>query len=58
MPEFTLYGNPGSTASDRVRLTLAEGGFTDYEFVTMDFLKADHKVSSSLLQRTAARIVK
>ncbi|KAJ6783812.1 hypothetical protein PWT90_06118 [Aphanocladium album] len=31
MPAFTLYGARGSTNTDRVRLTLAEGGFTDYE---------------------------
>jgi|HubBroStandDraft_4_1064222.scaffolds.fasta_scaffold1893537_1 glutathione S-transferase len=45
MPAFTLYGgNPGSTASDIVKLTLAEGGFTDYEFKGLDMMSGEHKV--------------
>jgi glutathione S-transferase len=39
MPAFTLYGSRGSTNTDRVRLTLAEGGFTDYELVSSHSLK-------------------
>ena len=51
MPAFTLYGARGSTNTDRVRLTLAEGGFTDYEFVLLDLAKGEQKVPilSSLL---------
>jgi len=56
MPEFTLYGNPGSSASDRVTLTLAEGGFTDYEFVIMDFMKADHKQPAHLARNPYGRV--
>ena len=45
MPAFTLYGFLGSTNTNRVRLTLAEGGFTDYEFVLVDLQKGEQKVS-------------
>lgn len=45
---FTLYGNPGSTASNRVRLMLAEAGFTNYDFVSLNFKTAEHKVGRSL----------
>lgn len=45
MPAFTLYGARGSTNTDRVRLTLAEGGFTDYELVLLDLYKGEQKVS-------------
>ena len=44
MPAFTLYGLRGSTNTDRVRLTLAEAGFTDYEFVLLDLRKGEQKV--------------
>lgn len=44
MPAFTLYGAPGSTNTDRVRLTLAEGGFTDYELVLLNLQTRDQKV--------------
>ncbi|KAF2025601.1 glutathione S-transferase domain-containing protein [Setomelanomma holmii] len=43
MPAFTLYGARGSTNTDRVRLTLAEGGFTDYELVLVNLQKGEHK---------------
>lgn len=43
-PAFTLYGGRGSTCTDRVRLTLAEGGITDYEFVPLDMANLEHKV--------------
>ncbi|KUJ16034.1 glutathione S-transferase [Mollisia scopiformis] len=43
MPAFTLYGARGSTNTDRVRLTLAEGGFTDYEIVTLNLQKGEQK---------------
>jgi hypothetical protein len=46
MPAFTLYGSPGSTNTDRVRLTLAEGGFTDYEFVPLNLQKGEQKVGA------------
>lgn len=45
MPAFTLYGARGSTNTDRVRLTLAEGGFTDYRLVFLDLQKGEQKVS-------------
>ena len=44
MPAFTLYGSRGSTHTDRVRLTLAEGGLTDYEFVLLNLQKGEQKV--------------
>ncbi|KAF2668873.1 glutathione S-transferase domain-containing protein [Microthyrium microscopicum] len=43
MPAFTLYGARGSTNTDRVRLTLAEGGFTDYELVLLNLQKGEQK---------------
>ncbi|KAB8076981.1 glutathione S-transferase [Aspergillus leporis] len=43
MPAFTLYGSRGSTNTDRVRLTLAEGGFTEYELVLLNLQKGDQK---------------
>jgi len=44
MPAFTLYGARGSTNTDRVRLTLAEGGFTDYDFVVLNLQKGEQRV--------------
>lgn len=49
MPAFTLYGSRGSTNTDRVRLTLAEGGFTDYELVLLNLQKGEQKVSEPCL---------
>ena len=49
MPAFTLYGSRGSTNTDRVRLTLAEGGFTDYEFVLLNLYKGEQKVGEPFL---------
>lgn len=49
MPAFTLYGARGSTNADRVRLTLAEGGFTDYEFVLVNLAKGEQKVGEPLI---------
>lgn len=46
MPAFTLYGARGSTNTDRVRLTLAEGGFIDYEVVLLDLAKGEQKVTN------------
>ena len=43
-PAFTLYGARGSSCTDRVRLTLAEGGITDYELVLLDMANFEHKV--------------
>jgi glutathione S-transferase len=44
MPAFTLYGARGSTNTDRIRLTLAEGRFTDYELVLLNLQKGEQKV--------------
>lgn len=49
MTSFTLYGARGSTCTDRVRLTLAEGGFTDYELVFLDLQKGMQRVSDPFL---------
>jgi glutathione S-transferase len=45
MPAFTLYGGRGSSNTDRVRLVLAEGGFTDFDYQLIDLRKGDQKVS-------------
>jgi hypothetical protein len=50
MPAFTLYSSRGSTNTDRVRLTLAEGGFTDFELVMLDLAKGEQKVRNMCLQ--------
>lgn len=50
-PAFTLYGARGSTNTDRVRLTLAEGGFTDYELVLVNLQKGEQKVSEIFFWR-------
>jgi len=42
---FTLYGNLASTATNRVRLMLADANFTDYDFVALNFQKSEQKVS-------------
>ena len=49
MPAFTLYGARGSSNTDRVRLTLAEGGFTDYDFVIVNLQKGEQKVGEPFL---------
>lgn len=49
MPAFTLYGTRGSTNTDRVRLTLAEGDFTDYELVLLNLQKGEQKVGDPFL---------
>lgn len=49
MPAFTLHGARGSTNTDRVRLTLAEGGFTDYKLVLLDLRKGEQKVGDRFL---------
>lgn len=43
MPAFTLYGALGSTNTDRVRLTLAQGGITDYDYVPLNLAKGEQK---------------
>ncbi|KAH6708726.1 glutathione S-transferase [Leptodontidium sp. MPI-SDFR-AT-0119] len=48
MPAFTLYGARGSTNTDRVRLTLAEGGFTDYELVLLNLQKGEQKSEENM----------
>ncbi|GKT76868.1 glutathione S-transferase 3 [Colletotrichum tofieldiae] len=48
MPAFTLYGSRGSTNTDRVRLTLAEGGFTDYELVLLNLQKGEQKSEENI----------
>jgi len=51
MPAFTLYGSRGSTNTDCVRLTLAEGGFVDYELVLLNLQKGEQKVSVPFLPK-------
>ncbi|KAI1874163.1 uncharacterized protein JN550_002742 [Neoarthrinium moseri] len=58
MPAFILYGSRGSTNTDRVRLTLAEGGFTDYELVLLDLQKGEQKVGDALILTTSEEHIK
>ncbi|KAM5344951.1 hypothetical protein ACJ41O_010813 [Fusarium nematophilum] len=48
MPAFTLYGCRGLTNTDRVRLTLAEAGFTDYELVVVNLAKGEQKSEENM----------
>jgi hypothetical protein len=57
MPAFTLYGGQSSTNTTRVRLTLAEGGFSDYETVWLNLLKGEQKVRASSLPRVFAEVM-
>ncbi|ERS98132.1 glutathione S-transferase [Sporothrix schenckii 1099-18] len=43
MPQFTLYGARGSSNTDRVRLTLADAGFTDYDTVLLNLATGEQK---------------
>jgi hypothetical protein len=54
MPAFTLFGSRGSTNNDRVRLTLAESGFTDYELVLLNLQKGEQKVGNPFLSEDDA----
>ncbi|KAK0649716.1 glutathione S-transferase domain-containing protein [Cercophora newfieldiana] len=56
MPAFTLYGARGSTNTDRVRLTLAEGGFTDYELVVLNLGKGDQKSPDNMKRHPWGKI--
>ncbi|KAK5653742.1 hypothetical protein OQA88_7898 [Cercophora sp. LCS_1] len=56
MPAFTLYGSRGSTNTDRVRLTLAEGGFTDYELVLLNLQKGEQKSQDNLSRHPFGKI--
>lgn len=44
MPAFTLYGSPGSSNTNRIRLVLAEGGITDYDLVLLNLPKGEQRV--------------
>ncbi|CAG9950229.1 unnamed protein product [Clonostachys rosea f. rosea IK726] len=56
MPAFTLYGARGSTNTDRVRLTLAEGGFTDYELVLLNLAKGEQKSPENIKRHPWGKI--
>ncbi|KAL3481473.1 glutathione S-transferase [Aspergillus californicus] len=56
MPAFTLYGARGSTNTDRVRLTLAEGGFTDYELVLLNLQKGEQKSKDHITRHPWGKI--
>jgi glutathione S-transferase len=40
-----LYGSPFSGSTVRVTLLLDEAGFTDYDFVTINIMKGENRVS-------------
>ncbi|TQS32445.1 hypothetical protein Golomagni_07237 [Golovinomyces magnicellulatus] len=56
MPAFTLYGARGSTNTDRVLLTLAEGGFTDFDFVALNLMKGEQKSSDHMKRHPWGKI--
>ncbi|PVI05430.1 glutathione S-transferase domain-containing protein [Periconia macrospinosa] len=56
MPAFTLYGFHGSTMTNRVRMTLAEGGFTDYEFVVVNLPKGEQRSKDHLERHPWGRV--
>lgn len=47
MPQLKLFAHPLTGGPDKVLITLAEGGFTDYEYVTIDLLTREHKVCAT-----------
>ncbi|KAK2603328.1 hypothetical protein N8I77_009793 [Diaporthe amygdali] len=55
-PAFILYGARGSTNTDRVRLTLAEGGFTDYELVLVNLQKGEQKSEENMKRHPWGKI--
>ncbi|EFQ33699.1 glutathione S-transferase domain-containing protein [Colletotrichum graminicola M1.001] len=55
-PAFTLYGARGSTNTDRVRLTLSEGGFTDYELVLVNLQKGEQKSPENMKRHPWGKI--
>ena len=57
MPAFTLYGARGSSNTDRVRLTLAEGGIKDYEVVFLNLQNGEQRVSGSLSSEVAVPLL-
>ncbi|OIW32565.1 hypothetical protein CONLIGDRAFT_642270 [Coniochaeta ligniaria NRRL 30616] len=58
MPAFALYGGRGSTNTDRVRLTLAEGDFTNYELVLLNLQKGEQKSEENMKRHPWGKIVK
>lgn len=52
MPAFILHGGRSSTNTMRVRLTLSEGNFDDYEFSNINLLKGEQKVNCRSFMRT------
>lgn len=56
MPAFTLYGARGSTNTDRVRLTLAQGGITDYKLVLLDLAKGEQKSPENMARHPWGKI--
>ncbi|CAJ2513209.1 Uu.00g013280.m01.CDS01 [Anthostomella pinea] len=56
MPAFTLYGARGSTNTDRVRLTLAEGGITDYKLVLLSLQKGEQKSEENMKRHPWGKI--
>nr|POF17565.1 glutathione s-transferase [Quercus suber] len=56
MSAFTLYGFLGSTNTDRVRLTLAEGGLTYYKLVLLNVQKVEQKAKDDLKRHPWGKI--
>ncbi|KEF57603.1 uncharacterized protein A1O9_05521 [Exophiala aquamarina CBS 119918] len=56
MPAFTLYGGRGSTNTDRVLLTLAEGSFTDFDLVLLNLGKGEQKSAENMKRHPWGKI--
>ncbi|KAF4551779.1 Glutathione S-transferase-like protein 12 [Elsinoe fawcettii] len=56
MPAFTIYASRGSTNTDRIRLTLAEGGFTDYSLVLLDLAKGEQKSQDNVARHPFGKV--
>ncbi|TPX07425.1 uncharacterized protein E0L32_002105 [Thyridium curvatum] len=56
MPAFTLYGGRGSSNTDRVRLTLAEGGFTDFDLEILDMRNGEQKSPENMKRHPWGKI--
>ncbi|KAF3481458.1 glutathione S-transferase PARB [Arthroderma uncinatum] len=56
MPQFAIYANPVATAPDRILLALADAGFTDFDYVTVDMRGREHKTPEYLARNPFGKV--
>ncbi|THX92473.1 glutathione S-transferase, partial [Aureobasidium pullulans] len=57
IPPCKRYGARGSTNTDRVRLTLAEGRFTDYELILADLQRGKQKSDENMKRHPWGKVL-